>query len=66
MWERWSSEVALTTLSGIYPSWDVTPAALARADEFLAGEHPAGLLRLISEERARVERALRNRGVDAA
>ncbi|QGU08085.1 Aminopeptidase N [Corynebacterium occultum] len=66
IWEKWSSELALTTLSGIYPSWDITPRSLDSAERFLSGQHPAGLLRLMAEERARVERALNNRVVDAA
>lgn len=65
LWEEWSSELALSTLTGIYPSWDVTQAGLDRAEQFLAGELPAGLRRLVVEERARVERMLRNRQVDA-
>lgn len=65
LWEEWSSELALSTLTGIYPSWDVTQAGLGRAEQFLAGELPAGLRRLVVEERARVERMLRNRQVDA-
>lgn len=67
LWESWSSELALRTLTGIYPSWDVTRQALDRADAFLADHDlPSGLRRLATEERARVERALNNRKVDAA
>lgn len=66
IWEKWSSELALTTLSGIYPSWDITRQALDQAEHFLAGHLPAGLRRLITEERAHVERAVNNRMVDAA
>ena len=41
--------------------------ALDRADAFLADHDlPSGLRRLATEERARVERALNNRKVDAA
>jgi len=64
LWDRMSSEMALQALTGLYPSWNISEEGLARADRFLAGELPAGLRRVISEERARVERALRNRAVD--
>lgn len=65
IWAGGSSEIALKTLVGLYPSWDVSDAGLARADAFLtSATHPAGLVRVISEERSRVERALRNRRYD--
>ncbi|MGD7002006.1 aminopeptidase N [Corynebacterium halotolerans] len=67
LWGKWSSELALRTLSGVYPSWDISRQALDRAEHFLADNSlPAGLRRLVAEERARVERALNNRKVDAA
>ncbi|MEJ6013398.1 aminopeptidase N [Corynebacterium sp. H127] len=64
-WAAASSEIALATLGGLFPSWDVSPEGLRRADEFLTGEHAAGLTRLVSEHRDRIARALRNRKVDA-
>ncbi|MDU0479767.1 aminopeptidase N [Staphylococcus chromogenes] len=64
-WADASSEVALATLNAIYPSWDISEEGLARADRFLAGEHVTGLTRVVSENRDRVARALRNRQVDA-
>ncbi len=66
MWEAFSNEIAMQILTGLYPSWNVTAEALALADDFLAGEHSAGLKRVVSEERDRVARALRNREVDAS
>ena len=65
VWSRRSSEVAQTVVNGLYPSWEITPEALAKADEFLANDHPAALKRLIIEGRAGVERSLRARGFDA-
>ncbi len=65
VWSRRSSEVAQTVVNGLYPSWEITPEALAKADEFLSNDHPAALKRLIIEGRAGVERSLRARGFDA-
>lgn len=65
VWEYHSSEMALATLSGVYPMMDITDEGLARADELLAGDIPAGLRRVVEENRDRVARALRNRAVDA-
>jgi aminopeptidase N len=50
---------------GLYPSWDISQAALDAADEFLAGpDVPPPLRRLVLEGRAGVERALRARAFD--
>ena len=66
LWARRTSEVAQTVVIGLYPSWDVSEAALAAADAFLAGpDVPPALARLIVEGRAGVERALRARAFDA-
>ncbi|HZA09607.1 aminopeptidase N [Mycobacterium sp.] len=65
VWERRSSEVAQTVVVGLYPSWDISQGGLDAADEFLAGEMPAPLRRLVIEGRAGVERALKARTVDA-
>lgn len=65
IWSRRSSEVAQTVVNGLYPSWEITPEALAKADEFLSNDHPTALKRLIIEGRAGVERSLRARGFDA-
>ncbi|MEV0251024.1 aminopeptidase N [Nocardia sp. NPDC050712] len=65
VWERRSSEVAQTVVVGLYPSWDISQDAVAKADKFLADNHPPALLRLVSEGKAGIERSLRARAVDA-
>ena len=52
VWERRSSEVAQTVVIGLYPSWDISQAGLAAADQFLDGEVPSALRRLVLEGRA--------------
>lgn len=64
VWERRSSEVAQTVVIGLYPSWAISEEAVARADEFLAGDHPPALRRLVSEGKAGIERFLRARAFD--
>ncbi|MCK7636406.1 aminopeptidase N [Corynebacterium sp. P7202] len=64
-WRTATPEMALAALNGLYPSWDITREGVARAGAFLDGEHPTGLKRVVSEGRDRVQRALRNRAVDA-
>jgi len=58
VWERRSSERAQSVVLGLYPSWAVSPETVAASDEFLAGEHPPALRRLVSEGRAGIVRAL--------
>ena len=64
VWERRSSEVAQTSVVGLYPSWDISSDAVALADEFLAGDHPSALIRLVSEGRAGIVRSLAARAFD--
>ncbi|WP_280401528.1 aminopeptidase N [Nocardia carnea] len=64
VWERRSSEVAQTVVIGLYPAWDISEEAVARADEFLAADHPPALRRLVSEGKAGIERSLRARAFD--
>jgi aminopeptidase N len=66
VWERRSSEVAQTVVIGLYPSWDISQTGLDAADEFLKGDVPPPLRRLVLEGRAGVERALKARAFDAA
>ncbi|MGH8860526.1 MAG: aminopeptidase N, partial [Jatrophihabitantaceae bacterium] len=69
VWERRSSEVAQSVAVGLFPAWSatITPATLAGADAFLAGENiPSGLRRLVLEGRADVLRAMRARDTDRA
>ncbi len=68
VWARRSSEVAQTVVIGLYPYWDISDAAIAAADEFLAApesEVPPALRRLVLEGQAAVKRALRARRFDA-
>ena len=66
IWKRRSSEVAQTVVVGLYPSWDISEEGLAAADEFLGGDHPPALARLIIEGRAGTERSLSARAFDAS
>ncbi|RPA12759.1 aminopeptidase N [Gordonia sp. OPL2] len=65
IWSRRSSEVAQTVVVGLYPHWAIDEDGLAAADEFLAGDHPPALKRLIAEGRDTVARSLRAREFDA-
>jgi aminopeptidase N len=69
MWARRSSEVAQTVVIGLYPSWDISDAGIAAADEFLAApdsEVPPALRRLVLEGQAAVKRSLRARKLDTS
>jgi aminopeptidase N len=67
VWARRSSEVAQTVVIGLYPRWDISDAAIAAADEFLAEpEIPPALRRLVLEGQAGVKRSLKARRFDAA
>ncbi|MFT3899733.1 MAG: aminopeptidase N [Gordonia sp. (in: high G+C Gram-positive bacteria)] len=65
VWSRRSSEVAQTVVVGLFPTWDNTDAGLARADAFLAGDHPPALRRLVLEGRDGIARSLRARAFDS-
>jgi aminopeptidase N len=68
VWARRSSEVAQTVVIGLYPSWDISDAGIAAADQFLQApdsEVPPALRRLVLEGQAGVKRALRARKFDA-
>ena len=65
VWTRRSSEVAQTVVVGLYPAWSITEASVAAADDFLAGDHPPALRRLVVEGKAGIVRALRARAFDA-
>ena len=50
----------------MYPRWDVTTAAVDKANELLLSDDaPSGLKRVIAEGQDRIARAVRNREVDA-
>ncbi|MDO5032895.1 aminopeptidase N [Corynebacterium sp.] len=66
IWAGPSTEFALTTIQGLFPSWDVSQETLDRADAFLSRSLPGGLHRAVAEQRDRTSRALRNREVDGA
>ncbi|MDI6627290.1 MAG: aminopeptidase N [Rhodococcus sp. (in: high G+C Gram-positive bacteria)] len=66
VWSRRSSEVAQTVVIGLYPSWSISEESLAAADEFLDGDLPPALRRLVIEGRAGVVRALAAREFDAS
>lgn len=64
VWERFSSEMAVRTLNGLYPRWEISQSGLAAVDAFLERDLSGGLRRLITENRDRLARALRLREVD--
>ncbi len=64
VWSRRSSERAQPTVVGLFPAWAVEHATVQAADEWLAGDHPAALRRLVSEGRAGIVRALAAREFD--
>ncbi|EME24171.1 aminopeptidase N [Rhodococcus triatomae] len=66
VWERRSSEVAQTVVVGLYPSWSISDESVTAADEFLAGDHPPALRRLVVEGRAGIVRSLQARTFDAS
>ncbi|MCG7296995.1 aminopeptidase N [Corynebacterium afermentans] len=65
LWDRLTNEMAQRTLEGMYPRWDVTAAAVDKANALLNGDAPAGLKRVIAEGQDRIARAVRNREIDA-
>ena len=66
VWANFSGEMAQQIILGLFPSWNISDQGLQNADEFLDGEHVAGIKRIVSESRDRTARALRNREVDAS
>ncbi|MEV0948501.1 aminopeptidase N [Rhodococcus sp. NPDC049939] len=66
VWERRSSEVAQTVVVGLYPSWSISDKSVEAADEFLEGDHPPALHRLVLEGRAGIVRALAARKFDVS
>ena len=65
VWDAGSSEIALGTIQGLYPSWIISQDTIDATDKFLTNELPGGLRRAVTEERDRLARALRNRAIDA-
>ena len=66
MWEELSPEMALRTLSGIYPAWDLSEETDRQVAELIeAPDTPAGLRRTLREGRDRVARAKTAQAFDA-
>ena len=65
-WRDWSPDMAHYFAENAYPSWQVTPEAIAHADEYAQRtDPPPALSRLLAEGRDDVARALRCRTRDA-
>jgi aminopeptidase N len=65
-WRDWGQDMAQYLAQNGYPSWSVTPEAIAMADDYLAtADPPPALHRLLSEGRDGVARALRCQQKDA-
>jgi len=65
IWRDWTSDMAQHFTVGAYPSWKITPEAIALADGYLERTSPpAPLRRLLTEGRDDVARALRCRRHD--
>jgi aminopeptidase N len=65
-WRDWSPDMAHYFTENAYPSWQVTPEAIAYADEYAQRtDPPPALRRLLAEGRDDVARALRCRARDA-
>ena len=65
IWRDWSSDMAQYFTQYAYPSWKITPEAIALADDYIARTSPPSLRRLLTEGRDDVARALRCRQRDA-
>jgi aminopeptidase N len=66
-WQDWSSDMAQYFAENAYPSWEVTPAAIAYTDDYIRRtDPPPALRRLLAEGRDDVARALRCRARDTS
>ncbi len=66
IWRDWSSDMAQHFVEYAYPSWKITPKAIAAAGDYIERmAAPAALYRLLTEGRDDVARALRCRERDA-
>jgi aminopeptidase N len=66
VWRDWSSDMAQYFAQNAYPSWNITPEAIAATDDYIERtDPPAALRRLLAEGRDDVARALRCRLRDA-
>ncbi len=64
IWRDWSSDMAQYFAQYAYPSWKITPEAIAAADAYIERTGPPPLRRLLTEGRDDVARALRCRERD--
>ncbi len=64
VWQRRSIEVAQKVAVGLYPRWAVAQSTVERAQQWLAGDHPAALRRLVAEGQSSTQRALTARAAD--
>jgi aminopeptidase N len=66
IWRDWTSDMAQFFTENAYPSWKITPEAIAAAEAYIERTSPpAALRRLLTEARDDVARALRCRQRDA-
>ncbi|WP_069768117.1 aminopeptidase N [Streptomyces sp. LUP30] len=66
VYENRSPDTGTRTITGLYPSTQISPETLAATDDWLASARPgARLRRMITECRADLERALRAQAADA-
>jgi aminopeptidase N len=66
IWRDWTSDMAQFFTENAYPSWKITPEAIAAAEAYIERTSPpAALRRLLTEARDDVARALRCRLRDA-
>ena len=66
IWRDWGSDMAQYFTENAYPSWKVTPEAIAGTDAYIERTNPpAALRRLLAEGRDDAARALRCRERDA-
>ncbi len=65
VWESRSSEMATNIVIGMYPALFIDQSVVDRTNDYLAGDPPTVLGRLLAEGRSGVERALRAQAADA-
>jgi aminopeptidase N len=66
IWRDWGSDMAQYFVENAYPRWEVTPEAIAMADNYIErAAPPPALRRLLTEGRDDAARALRCRQRDA-
>ena len=67
LWNQLDSMTAVTVLTGIYPSWDISEEMVQETVKYLeTSDLPAGVRRVATEGAAKIERALKARIHDAS